>query len=373
MLNVLLHLSEALKDLICNLQIQSDLSIVHPFYEPLALPTQIVQQLEALPIEIQQSYLGGQLRNFLYSIYFSGGQKNNFHPQPLREQHLSQPIENNTSRGLDVLFYEQLHRNNTGSGYFDNHWRVQQALDADYWIVSKQGLVVQIDRHHHLQNANQFIQPGDEVAVRLPANRLEDGFYVAVGNMGWEALTDFPLLGIYFHVSTEGAIVLMQQLTQHLNTLQIPFTFRVLYTPSNYGRRDAGILHLQQRHYSRIYPILERIYTLTQTYFQSSIPLLTKALAPGVGLAEEPLAARTNRQGFGLNRFQWIANGLLDTWKAGQENPAARLAAIQHQFRQQSLDWQCPYLNPQSKDLYPRLNILGISPLNYAYGGYLPQ
>ena len=165
----------------------------------------------------------------------------------------------------------------------------------------------------------------------------------------------------------------MRHLSQRLNTMQIPFTFRVLYTPSEYGRRDAGILHLQQRHYAWICPVLERIYTLTQIHFQASIPLLTKALAPGVGLAEEPVSARTDRQGFGLHRFQWIADGLLDAWKVGRETPAARLLAIQQQFMQQGLDWQSPYLNPQSRDCYPRLNFPGMSPLQYSDGGCISQ
>jgi HopA1 effector protein family len=43
-----------------------------------------------------------------------------------------------------------------------------------------------------------------------------------------------------------GAIALMKTITQQLNAIAIPFTFQVLYNPSDYDRYDSTILKLDR-------------------------------------------------------------------------------------------------------------------------------
>lgn len=43
---------------------------------------------------------------------------------------------------------------------------------------------------------------------------------------------------IYFHLTSEGAVAVMANLTRQLNEIKIPFSFKVLYNPADYKRYD---------------------------------------------------------------------------------------------------------------------------------------
>jgi hypothetical protein len=153
---------------------------------------------------------------------------------------------------------------------------------------------------------------------------------------------------IYFNFTPYGAIAVMESLTKQLNNAAISFSFEVLYNPTTYGRYDAGILHFERCDYSAIQYILQGVYQEHQSYFQPDIPLFTKFLAPGLGLAEEPSQNET----FGFNRCQIVANALLEAWQKGKNALEERLSLIEQHFAQHLIDVQHPYLNPSSEDIY---------------------
>jgi hypothetical protein len=193
----------------------------------------------------------------------------------------------------------------------------------------------------------------------MPKNRLQNGCYVAVSNLGMENLdpenTDLGWGRIYFNVQSSGAIVLMGRLTQALNNEAIAFNFQVLYNPAAYQRYDACILDFQSQNYPAIRNILQTIYQETQTYFQPEIPLFTKYLAPGLGLAEEPKQKFAPQESFGMNRCQIVANALLEAWERRKNAFEERIEIIYQHFAQNLIDLQYPYLNPTSEDIYQPL------------------
>jgi hypothetical protein len=193
----------------------------------------------------------------------------------------------------------------------------------------------------------------------MPKNRLQNGCYVAVSNIGIENQdaenADLGGGRIFFNVTSAGAIVLMDSLTQALNNAAIFFSFQVLYNPAAYGRYDAGVLHFQRQNYPIIRNILKEIYQEHQTYFQPEIPLFTKFLAPGLGLAEEPNQKFAPQESFGMNRCQIVANALLESWQKGKNALEERIEVINQHFVQHLIDVQHPYLNPASEDVYQPL------------------
>ncbi len=70
-----------------------------------------------------------------------------------------------------------------------------------------------------------------------------------------------------------------------------------------------------------------------------AVPLFTKAIAPGVGVAEEP---DTEPFEFGVNRCQLVTDGLLAAWVNGEESPEQRMDAIRQQFALHGIDLQRP-------------------------------
>lgn len=331
-----------LLDLVSHIQIPSELPIAHHGYPPSETSVEVIAQWRTLPRELQQAYLSTHLRNYLHDIYYSGELK------PLTVEVATPVLKNDRVRGVDASFYAQLHEANQGTGYFDPEWQVVQHHADGRMAVKKDGLVVQIEPHH-LQIGDRSPQIGALVAIHLPRNRVEPGYYIAVGNAGLGA-DDQTILELCFHLTAEGAIALMHALTTQLNTLGIPFSFKVLMHPSEYGRYDAGVLHLARCHYPLVHPLLQEVYGQVRSHIHPATPLFTKVLAPGVGLAEEPEVGQ-----FGLHRCQLVADALLRAQGRGDRSPEACLRAIHQGFQEEGLDLQRPYLNLQSDDIYTLL------------------
>jgi hypothetical protein len=351
------RLQNVLQDITSHLEIQPNFSIVHPDYKPLELPAESVAHFQKMPPEIQQKYLSLQLRSFLYGIYYNGSMRSYLAKDADTDTlTLHQNLENNTMLGVDLKLYMQIHESNQGEGYFDSGWTVLRREEDNTLAVNKGELTLHITPEKHLQPSRQETKAGDTVAIRMPRNLVQNGFYMAVGNNGVQGRNagDANTVRIYFNLTPQGAVAVMKQLTKQLNAASVPFSFKVLYNPADYGRYDSGVLYFNKNDYETIQPILQSIYTQNKDDFLPAIPLFTKQLAPGLSLAEEPDRKFAERESFGMNRCQIVANGLLN---ALENSPEARKIAILEQFALLDLDVQRPYLNANSEDIYTLLDL----------------
>ena len=354
------RLLDALQDIVSKVQIQSDFCIRHPDYKPFELPAEVVARFQQLPADIQRKYLSLQLRSFLYGIYYNGCMRTALAPDA-DSNPLPLDLENNTFLGVDLGFYNRLHESNSGTGYFDPGWYVLKEESDGSLAVTKGSLRLHIERDRHLQPSEQAAVVGDLVAIRMPKNLVQNGFYMAVGNVKSNRLDDSEgqpvTVRIYFNLTPEGAISLMSNLTRQLNDIPIPFTFKVLYNPADYGRYDSGVLYFEKSNYEAVRQVLETVYVETRAHFHTDVPLFTKLLAPGLGLAEEPDHKFAAQESFGMNRCQIIANGLLEAWHKGDDSPDTRMNAILQHFSLLGIYWQRSYLNANSSNIYTPLNL----------------
>ena len=353
-----------LQDVAKNVHIEPNFCVRHPGYKPLELPVEMVTRFQKMPTDVQEKYLSLQLRSFLYGIYYNGSLQTKLASESesdLANSNLYQNLENNTFLGVDVEFYDRLHQSNAGEGYFDQGWQVAKEESDGSLAVIKHGLTLHIERDRHLSSAEKSATVGDLVAIRMPRNLVQNGFYVAVSSLGTENFSSSDnyagTVRIYFNLKAEGAIAIMGSLTQKLKEIQLPFTFKVLYNPSDYGRHDSGVLYFEKSKYEQVRQILQTVYTENQSYFQTKVPLFTKLLAPGLGLAEEPDQKFTVQESFGMNRCQIVVNGLLEARQKGDESPENRLKSAIDQFSLLGIDWQRPYLNSKSEDIYAPLDL----------------
>ena len=354
------RLLDVLDDIVNKVEIQSNFSIRHPDYKAWELPAEVVARFQKMPEQIQQKYLNLQLCNFLYGIYYNGSMRTAL---ALNEKGNNLPLdlENNTVLGVDVGFYERLHQSNKGEGYFDPGWYVVRQESDGSLAVTKDGLTLHIQRSQHLQPFEEHTAVGNSVAIRMPRNFVQNGFYMAVGNAGSQSHShpgySPEIVRVYFSLTPEGAIALMSSLTRQLNDIPIPFTFKALYNPTDYGRCDSGVLYFEKSNYEAVRQVLESVYAQTRGHFHTDVPLFTKLLAPGVGLAEEPDHKFAAQESFGMNRCQIVANGLLKAWHKGDDSPDSRMNAIFQQFSLLGIDWHRSYLNANSEDIYTPLNL----------------
>ncbi|NEO97893.1 MAG: hypothetical protein F6K58_04130 [Symploca sp. SIO2E9] len=354
------RLKEVLSDIVEKVEISSDFCISHPDYKPLDFPAELVARFQNLPQEIRDKFLSLQLRSFLYGIYYNGSMQTS-QALDAEENGRQLDLENNTLFGIDMEFYSRLHKSNRGKGYFDPGWSIVKEEADGSLAVTKRGLRLHIQRDKHLQESEQAAVVGDSVAIRKPKNLIQSGFYMAVSNFGLQSnknsKSNFVTVRVYFNFIPEGAIAVMAGLTEKLNQMTIPFSFKVLYNPADYERCDSGVLYFEQDNYESVRQVLSDVYLENQSYFKSEIPLFTMELASGLGLAEEPDQKFGSQESFGMNRCQIIANGLLAAWQQGDNSPDGRMTAILKQFSLLGIDLQRPYLNPNSEGVYGALEL----------------
>ncbi|ACK68889.1 conserved hypothetical protein [Gloeothece citriformis PCC 7424] len=343
------ELLNTLEEIVNKVEIKPNFSISHPDYQPLEVTQEILEHLQKMPEDLQKKYLSLLLRTFLYGIYYNGSMRNalGIHQE---KPNFALDLENNTFLEVDVEFYERLQENNHGEGYFDSDWSILHQENDGTFAVIKGGLRLHIEKNIHLQPHQKNAQSGDIVSIRMPKNLLQNGFYVAVGNEGLQS--SLQAVRMYFNFTPEGAVKVMDSLTQELNQLAIPFSFKVLYNPGDYGRYDSGVLYFDKHNYRVIKPVLLKIYQAHQSEFKSQVPLFTLSLAPGLGLAEEPEQKFAVQESFGMNRCQLVANGLIKAWYQKEYSSEGGMRAILEQFNILEIDLERPYLNPNAEDIY---------------------
>jgi hypothetical protein len=347
-----LKLIAVLEDIARNVEIRDNFAIHHPDYKPWEIPAEAVARFQQMPEQIKQKFLSLQLRSFLYGIYYNGSMRSSL-ALDAPEHAFQLDLENSSLMGIDLTFFERLHNNNCGAGYFDRDWTILAAKDDENLVVKKGGLKLHIDREKHLTAAQQQAQVGEVVAIKMPKNMMQNGFYMAIGDLGFNRQqTADTLVRIYFSVIPDGAVAVMNSLTKMLNEAKIIFSFKILYNPQDYQRYDAGVLYFDKQSYPTVSVILDLIYTEHQSYFLPHVPLFTKQLAIGLALAEEPDLKFVERESFGMNRCQIVADGLLTAFDEGQNADTDRMSAILAQFSKVGIDLQHPYLNSDSENIY---------------------
>lgn len=266
-------------------------------------------------------------------------------------------LENNTVLGVDLEFYNRLHKSNSGQGYFEPEWLILKEEEDGSLVVKKGGLKLYIERDKHLQSSEQDAVVGDTVSIKMPKNRVQNGFYISVSNARVNAPQDSSaIVRIYFNLTPDGAVGVMSSLTQQLNDRNISFDFKVLYNPQDYQRHDSGVLYFfDKSNYEQIHQILKEVYQENQAHFKAEVPLFTLQLAPGLALAEEPEQKFAEKESFGMNRCQIIANGLLDAWYQDKNLPDEKLQCILKQFTLSGIETNRTYLNAGSEDIYLKL------------------
>ncbi len=335
---------EIITEIAEKVEIDRNFAIRHPDYPPLEQPAETIARFQRTPPQLQAKYLTIQVQAYLYDIYFS---QSLMSLQAL-EAKAQQPllVQNNVIDGIDVEFHQRLQQGNTSNGYFDPDWQVVAAADNNELIVVKDGLNIHIDRSHHLAKDFRQAKPGDIVPIYLPHNLAGQDSYVMVGNFGIPDRANS--IELYFNFTPDAAVAISPNLTRELNKLGIPFQFAILHNPDLFHRADAGILSLPQAGYLAAQTALAQIYQAYQAEFSPQVPLFTKHLAPGLGLAEVPNSPGT----FGMQRCELLAIGLLTAMEQDRTAATAKLDPIRQQFTTDGLDWLQPYLNPTAVDCY---------------------
>lgn len=292
----------------------------------------------ALTPQTARDYLHFALQSQLYNDFYCPG-----FAQPAR---FSDPVRPTTG---DAHFVEALAAANSGQGYWTQGWDVQDQ-DGDRVLVHRQGLSLWAGPGDYVTPDGKSPVQGEEISLRSPKESiaLSPGFYLAHGNDDNIQQNGEPVIRWYWNLSAPDAVSFMRRCTERLNGHEVPFKLKVLNDPVQYTRCDAVVLYTRKADFGCISGLLAEIYAGIATDIKPWVPMFTRQLAPGVGLAEDPAQGES----FGLHRCGFVAEGMILAFEQQEHSIADRLEIVLQTLVHAGIRPDMPYLTPGSDDAY---------------------
>lgn len=291
----------------------------------------------AMTPDTQRAYLLYTLQLQLYRDFYCAGcaTRTQAEPTPL-------------ATGTPSPFVHTLSTANTGRGSREPGWMLNARDNGDL-VVERDGLRLWVRPEETLGINPATVAVGATLTLRFPKElmKLSPGFYMALGDAGLSA-NGIDLVRFYWNLRSQGAARLVGETTRRLNGAGIPFRFKVAISPDLYTRCDAGVLYVPKSQFRPVARIVRKVYAQVAADLKPRTPALTRHLAPGLGLAEEPGTGDS----FGTHRCHLLADGLIRGFERGAESTDERLDVVAERFSEDGISLDAPYLNPTSADIY---------------------
>jgi HopA1 effector protein family len=340
------YIQPSIQEAIELIEIDADLTIAHPDYEPLELSPELADRFDRLSPRLQTRCLISQYSNYLYDLFFTREWQSN---AELEAQEQSPAIENSDIDGIDVEFGYTLHENNLGSGYLDPGWQIIEITEDRTLGATKNELTLYLTPERDLPPHHRDAKVGDTVSIHLPKNLVGQDTYIAVGSEGMPSL-QYPTLDFYFNLTPTGAVALLRECTTKLDRLAIPFTLSILHHPDLYHRCDTATLRFAASNYDKVQPLAIDFCQQHQPECRSILPMFVLPLAQGLGMGELPLP----QDNFGLHRCELVAEAIVESYLAGQQSIEDKITAVERVFTESRFFFDRPHID--------RTNILGELP-----------
>lgn len=242
---------------------------------------------------------------------------------------------------------------NAGRDRWEGGWVLAQAMPSGYAMARKG------DASHMFapgefavahQHGHGHPVPGAPVQVLFSreSRTQQPGFYIVNGETPAPFGSDSRMTRIYWHIDESGAVPLVRAVTTLLNRYQIPFRFKTLSYSGVYTRADAAVLFFAARYYGVIVKLLPALREAVAHSLRPAVPLLTKRLQDGIGLAEDPATGES----FGMSRSQLLAQAIWDAYTRGTQTEESRVQELAIQFQRNGLSLDRPHLRAASADIY---------------------
>jgi HopA1 effector protein family len=226
-------------------------------------------------------------------------------------------------------------------------------LDGEAVAVRSQdwGLTLSVKPGDVYLDDGQELRAGARVTVAMPKEllRLAPGYYMALSEAGFAANGGAGVVRFYWNLRSDAAPALVSALTGSLNAEGVGFRLKVVSDALQYSRCDAGVLYTLQADRERVADAVAKTYETVRSALKPAVPALTKRLAPGLALAEDPGERATS---FGMSRCALIADAIVEAAERGVDDPGGRLAVAERRFVREGVSLAAPYLNPGSADRY---------------------
>ncbi|MCS7466665.1 T3SS effector HopA1 family protein [Stieleria sp. ICT_E10.1] len=148
----------------------------------------------------------------------------------------------------------------------------------------------------------------------------------------------------YFHCDQHSVFDVITALTLCLNRSLVPFRIKCLNHPRLFGRRDALVLYVEKPHVDFVIRCVNDLVDQSAFRLSPGIPLFTKAIRPGIGIAEDP----GDGQSFGQNVSRLLAESLINADASNDLHAPKVLEHIETHFRCAGIELEQAHLRPGS-------------------------
>lgn len=244
----------------------------------------------------------------------------------------------------DWQFLNSLDAANNGRGSQSADWEIVEEKEEGGGLLRRDGIYLRAKAKEYRLDPDT-----GKAIVLFPNYRMDVETYMAIGEAGIPSTPH--RCHLYWHVDAAESISLTQAICQEFNRAAIPFQWRVQSHPDRLGLPASTILTLDRDRWQQLAAYLPQLLTYLKADVPRRIPLLTKPIANGVGLAEIPDddATEESANTFILARYPLIAAGLAQTYDLP---PSRRWQAIEAKFQEAGSNLSQPYLNADSTDCY---------------------
>ncbi len=252
----------------------------------------------------------------------------------------------------DRSLVKTLRAANTSRNRWEGGWVIEPGVGTDRYVVRR-------NREARLVHPGEFVlddpqgwppAAGARARLRVPreARRLQDGYYVALGETLPDIDNAFDLVRLYWNARLGGAAALVHSLTMLLNRFRIPFRLECLAIPAHYDRVDSAVLSVSKRYFPITAQLIADSWPQLTPQLLEETPLFARPLAPGLAVAED----LEEGESFGGLRCVLLAEGLWDAHVARVQSDADRLACVAERFSAAGFSLEQAHLNAGSTHVF---------------------
>lgn len=270
----------------------------------------------------------------------------------------SRPFRNEVpeSRALDLSpdpeLLEALSAANATRDRWEHGWSVGQIMHGGQILARKGNLTRNVWPGQFLSKDGPaaVLRQGAEVSIfyARESRSLQDGFYYAFGEAVEETKQGFGLVRLYWNVRLDGAAKLIGLLTARFNRFQVPFRLKCVTSRSQFERTDKAVVYLAKRFFPIAADLMLEVHREIADQLEDDVPLFSKKLAKGLGVAEDPGTGES----FGQSRCHPLAQSVWNCYQQGEHSPKARLREFGRLLKENKIDPKHLHLNVGSLDWY---------------------
>ncbi len=185
---------------------------------------------------------------------------------------------------------------------------------------------------------------GIAVTRRRDAAHLVPGWWTTYSPLWSEG--EGTIVRLYWSVEPACLFGVVAVLTESLGPA-LPYALKCPLLPERCQRPDGVVLYLPARAWEAARSGLKGAYRSIKDRLREGAPALTRPLARGLALAEDP-----GEDSFGMDRSRLLATGMREAAAAGAPDREAVARAGEAALRQRGLRLAAPYLNAGSHNCY---------------------